>query len=271
MTMKLVEGQARTEEGIEKMTTTLAPDTNELQNLCALPTLDALPRAAAFLAGLVQDHSFLESQVRPLLEEAQGAERWYVARRWDAADRSFSLQVFVWPPGTRTMIHDHSSWGAYACAFGTVLEERYERLDDGSRFEHARLEEAWQLSWSPQDGASTMLPGNGGVHRVGNPHETAAVSVHLYGPRMGEVDGRDYDPSRDYVCDRMDDETDEIGASGGQEWPAHGNSDASGNSIYAFTPAQKVGVGRTVTATVYDPAGGDSTSEFSAPRTVAQK
>ncbi len=165
--MKLVEGQARTEEGIEKMTTTLAPDTNELQNLCALPTLDALPRAAAFLAGLVQDHSFLESQVRPLLEEAQGAERWYVARRWDAADRSFSLQVFVWPPGTRTMIHDHSSWGAYACAFGTVLEERYERLDDGSRFEHARLEEAWQLSWSPQDGASTMLPGNGGVHRVG--------------------------------------------------------------------------------------------------------
>jgi predicted metal-dependent enzyme (double-stranded beta helix superfamily) len=269
--MKLVEGQARTEEGIEKMTTTLAPDTNELQNLCALPTLDALPRAAAFLAGLVQDHSFLESQVLPLLEEAQGAERWYVARRWDAADRSFSLQVFVWPPGTRTMIHDHSSWGAYACAFGTVLEERYERLDDGSRFEHARLEEAWRLSWSPQDGASTVLPGNGGIHRVGNLHETAAVSVHLYGPRMGEVDGRDYDPSRDYVCDRMDDETDEIGASGGQEWPAHGNSDASGNSIYAFTPAQKVGVGRTVTATVYDPAVGDSTSEFSAPRTVAQK
>jgi predicted metal-dependent enzyme (double-stranded beta helix superfamily) len=226
--MKLVEGQARAEEGTEKVTTTLAPDANELQDLCALPTLDALPRAAAFLAALVQDRSFLESQVLPLLGEAQSAERWCVARRWDAPDRSFSLQVFVCPPGTRTMIHDHSSWGAYACAFGTVLEERYERLDDGSRFEHARLEEAWRLSWSPQDGASTVLPGNGGIHRVGNPHEKTAVSVHLYGPRLEEVDGRDYDPSRDYVCDRLDDSAEETAGTLVQDWPVHGFRETTG-------------------------------------------
>jgi hypothetical protein len=30
--------------------------------------------------------------------------------------------------------------------------------------------------------------------------------VHLYGPRMGTIDGRDYDPSRDYVCDRQYDD-----------------------------------------------------------------
>jgi hypothetical protein len=29
--------------------------------------------------------------------------------------------------------------------------------------------------------------------------------VHLYGPRIGEVDGRDYDISRDYVRDRRED------------------------------------------------------------------
>ena len=68
--------------------------------------------------------------------------------------------------------------------------------------EHARLKKAWQLSWSPDDGASTVLPGDGGIHRVGNPGEGPAVSVHLYGPRIGDLDGRDYDPSRDYVCDR---------------------------------------------------------------------
>ena len=50
-----------------------------------------------------------------------------------------------------------------------------------------------------------MLSGDGGIHRVGDPHPEAAVSVHLYGPRMGEADGRDYDPSRDYVCDRLED------------------------------------------------------------------
>ena len=218
-----VEVQTRTVEGTQNMTTTITPVAIELQNLAAQPTLHALPRASAFLADLVQDRSFLESHVLPVLEEARGAERWYVARLWDAPDRSFSLQVFVWPPGTRTMIHDHSSWGAYACASGTVLEERYERLDDGSRFEYARLREVWQLPWNPEDGASTVLPGDGGIHRVGNPYGEASVSVHLYGPRMEDVDGRDYDPSRDYVCDRLDDSAEEVVGSDGQEWPVHGH------------------------------------------------
>ena len=43
-------------------------------------------------------------------------------------------------------------------------------------------------------------------------------------------------------------------------------TDGSGNAVFSFTPAQKVGVGRTVTATATNPAG--STSEFSTPRTV---
>lgn len=187
------------------MTTTFTLDTDELQGLSVLPTAHALPRAAAFLADLVQDPAFLQSYVQPFLEEARSAEEWYVAHRWDDPDRFYSLQVFVWPQGTRTMVHDHGAWGAYACAAGTVLEERYERLDDGSRFEHARLREAWRLTWSPEDGASTVLPGNGGIHRVGNPYDEAAVSVHVYGPRTSQVDGRDYDTSRDYVCDRVED------------------------------------------------------------------
>jgi predicted metal-dependent enzyme (double-stranded beta helix superfamily) len=184
---------------------TFDPDTVELRDIGAQPTAQALPRAAAFLADLVRNRSFLASHVLTVLQEASGAEGWYVARRWDDPEGYFSLQVFVWPAGTRTMIHDHSSWGAYACAAGTVFEERYERLDDGSKFEHARLREDWHLSWSPKDGASTVLPGNGGIHSVGNPYDETAVSLHLYGPRLEEIDGRDYDPSRDYVCDRLDD------------------------------------------------------------------
>lgn len=187
------------------MTTTFALDTVELQSFCDLPTGQALPRAAAFVADLVRDRSFLLSHVLPLLEGARSLESWYVDRRWDDPHKSYSLQLFVWPPGTRTMIHDHGAWGAYACAAGTVLEERYERLDDGSKFEYARLREAWRLPWSPKDGASTVLPGDEGIHRVGNPYEGVAVSVHLYGPRTSPVDGRDYDPSRDYVCDRVED------------------------------------------------------------------
>ena len=43
-------------------------------------------------------------------------------------------------------------------------------------------------------------------------------------------------------------------------------TDASGNATFTFSSAQKVGLGRTVTATATSQAG--NTSEFSAPRTV---
>jgi predicted metal-dependent enzyme (double-stranded beta helix superfamily) len=190
------------------MTTTFTPDTDELRKIAELPTESALRRAARFLARLVKDPDFVRSQILPSLEEARDSEDWYVARRYEAEDGSYSLQVFVWPAGTGTNIHDHSSWGAYCCAAGTMLEERYERLDDGSRAGHARLKKVWQLWWSPEDGASTVQPGEGGIHRVGNPQDETAISVHLYGPRVGEADGRDYDPSRDHVSDRREDQAD---------------------------------------------------------------
>jgi predicted metal-dependent enzyme (double-stranded beta helix superfamily) len=186
------------------MTTSLTQDTNQLRKISGLPTELALPKAATFLSYLVKDLDFVNSRILPFLEEARYTEDWYVAHSHEAEDGSFSLQVFVWPPGTRTKIHDHSSWGAYCCAIGSVSEERYERLDDGSRPDHARLKKVWQLSWSSEDGASTVLPGDGGIHRVGNPGESTTISVHLYGPKIGEVDGRDYDPCNNYVCDRRE-------------------------------------------------------------------
>jgi predicted metal-dependent enzyme (double-stranded beta helix superfamily) len=186
-------------------TTSLALDTSELQKLSELPTKLALRQAAPFLVHVVEDPAFREANILPLLEQASGTEEtWYVAHSCEGEDHSICLQVFVWPPNTETKIHDHSSWGVFCCAVGSVLEERYERLDHGSRPDQARLRKVWQLVWSRDDGASSILPHDGGIHRVGNPSEGLAISVHLYGPRVGEVDGRDYDPSRDYVCDRRE-------------------------------------------------------------------
>jgi predicted metal-dependent enzyme (double-stranded beta helix superfamily) len=163
-----------------------------------LPEL-ALREAIPVLSRLVSDPDFLDSHVLPLLEEAGRAKDWYVAYRHDG---SYSLQVFVWPPGSETRIHDHSSWGAFCCVVGSVLEERYERADDGSLPDYARLKDLWRREWRREDGISSVLPYERGIHRVGNPAEEPAISVHLYGPRLGEIDGRDYDPSQDYVCDR---------------------------------------------------------------------
>jgi predicted metal-dependent enzyme (double-stranded beta helix superfamily) len=179
---------------------------NDLWKISDLPTEVALRRAAPYLANLVEDPASLEAEVRPLLEQTGGTQGdWYVASKYEGKNHFFSLQVFVWPPGTETKIHDHSCWGVYCCAVGSVLEERYQPLDDGSRLDHAHLKKVWELMWSGEDGASSVLPHDGDIHRVGNPGDRAAISMHLYGPRLGEVDGRDYDPSRDHVCDRRED------------------------------------------------------------------
>ena len=176
------------------MSLTAAPDVSQLEKLSELPPELALQPAARFLDRLVEDPKFFETEILPFLQKVQRRKDWYVARRYTDEEGSYSLQVFVWPPGSSTRVHDHSSWGVYRCVMGSVLEERYERLDDGSRPEHAHLRKVWQLTWSPEDGISIVLPGGGGIHRVSNPGESMAISVHLYGPRVGEMDGRDYDP-----------------------------------------------------------------------------
>ena len=58
--------------------------------------------------------------------------------------------------------------------------------------------------WRREDGISTVRPYELGIHRIMNLGDRPAISVHLYGPRLGAFDGRDYDPGRDFVCDRME-------------------------------------------------------------------
>ena len=179
---------------------TFAPDTANF----GLPAEPILRGAIPILSRLANDPGFLGRHVLPLLDKAGGAEDWYVAHRDDLPDGS-SLQVFFWSPGSMTKVHDHASWGALCCVAGSLVEERYARLDRGLKPNHASLRRLWRRNWKEGDGISTVLPYDGGIHRVGNPTDEPAISVHLYGPRTGEIDGRDYDPSRDYVCDRTED------------------------------------------------------------------
>jgi predicted metal-dependent enzyme (double-stranded beta helix superfamily) len=128
----------------------------------------------------------------------------YIAASYGTREASTCLQVFVWPAGATTAIHDHTSWGAYHCVVGSLLEERYTRLDDGAQPNTAHLRKLWRRIWRRVDGASMVLPYEKGIHRVANPGIRPSISVHLYGPRMSLFDGRDYDPSRDFVCDRLE-------------------------------------------------------------------
>lgn len=188
------------------MLTMIDFDLSALDQLARLPAALATQEAGPLLEALVNEPRFVRAHILPLLDRVAPSRDPFIARTFLSPGRGCSLQVFVWAPGARTPIHDHTSWGAYYCAVGSVLEDRYERLDDGAEPNRAHLRASWRRALRRADGASTVAPYAGGIHRIANPGSRPAISVHLYGPRLGSLDGRDYDPSHDYVCDRHEDE-----------------------------------------------------------------
>ena len=183
------------------MVTSLTLKTVEMDKLSMLAPELALRETALMLACLSRERAFLDAYIAPLLASVQGKDP-YIARRLGGADSPYALEIFVWPAGAKTQIHDHSCWGALTCVAGALVEDRYNRLDDGSHLNQAHLRKAWRRKWRAAEGVSTLMPYEGGIHQVMNLSSRPVVSVHLYGP-AGAIDGRDYDPLRDYVCDRL--------------------------------------------------------------------
>jgi predicted metal-dependent enzyme (double-stranded beta helix superfamily) len=171
---------------------------DRLEQLSSLPAYLAVAEAAPLL-GSTLDRARLLGVAADLLGSTSLEPRPTFRTLLD--EPGFSLQVFAWPAGSYTPIHDHTSWGVYVCLAGQLVEDRYTRLDDGAQPTTARLRRTWRRAWLPGE-QSVLLPYEGGIHRVANPGTAPAVSLHLYGPRLGVMDGRDYDPRRDYVCDR---------------------------------------------------------------------
>lgn len=172
----------------------------DLAEFTDVPLPTAMRAAARLITRLMTDPKF------PNLHDLSRYEQTpdngpVVAHSFDAGP--FIVQLFAWPPHAQSQIHDHSSWGAIGCLIGEIREERYRRLDNGTQLNVAHLKKIWQRTWQRATGVSTLLPGDGGIHRISNLGDTVALSVHIYGP-PSEIDGRDYDPSRNYVCDRME-------------------------------------------------------------------
>jgi predicted metal-dependent enzyme (double-stranded beta helix superfamily) len=169
-----------------------------LERLSDLPTEEAVCKAATWLAQLIADDDFLESHVLPLLDQQDGHEEVSVAALADGGS-AYSLLAFRWSPGSTTQIHDHGSWGVLGVATGRLHEERFQRLDDGDESNRVRLRRQWSHDWEPGR-LSILMPYKGGIHRIQNLSMEGAISIHLYGPTLGEG-GRDFDPTTDDVDD----------------------------------------------------------------------
>lgn len=161
--------------------------------------------AVALVERIAHDAALLH-QFRPLVKLVpRDAAKPVILATHAAHDASGAvLHLFYWPVGASTPIHDHTSWGVYQCVGGALVEDRYVRLDGGEQPETARLRKRWRRRWNERSGASTVGAYTDGIHRIANQSRRPSLSLHMYGPRLGALDGRDYDPRRDFVCDRIE-------------------------------------------------------------------
>lgn len=130
-----------------------------------------------------------------LLKELIGVDDWLPARyaessmtgyqqyllHADSRER-FSVVSFVWGPGQKSPIHDHTVWGIVGILRGAEFEQSYSRASDGSFAEQGapvRLEKGQVTAVSPEIGD---------FHRVSNAFDDRpSVSIHVYGANIGAV------------------------------------------------------------------------------------
>jgi predicted metal-dependent enzyme (double-stranded beta helix superfamily) len=99
----------------------------------------------------------------------------------DPAER-FSLVSFVWGPGQKTPIHDHTVWGLIGMLRGAEISTGFSRAPDGRLVageEPVRLE--------PGD-IDAVAPTIGDIHQVVNAFgDAVSISIHLYGGNIGAI------------------------------------------------------------------------------------
>jgi predicted metal-dependent enzyme (double-stranded beta helix superfamily) len=99
----------------------------------------------------------------------------------DPAER-FCVVSFVWGPGQKTPIHDHTVWGLIGMLRGAETGTRFTVSGNGSApiaGEKLRLE---------QGQIDVVSPSIGDVHRVVNAFDDrTSISIHVYGANIGKV------------------------------------------------------------------------------------
>ncbi len=130
-----------------------------------------------------------------LLKELVGVDDWLPARYAEASmtgyqqyllhcdsRERFSVVSFVWGPGQKSPIHNHTVWGIVGILRGAELEQRYSRTSEGRYVERgapARLE---------RGEVTAVSPAIGDFHRGSNAlDDRPSTSIHVYGANIGAV------------------------------------------------------------------------------------
>ena len=96
----------------------------------------------------------------------------------------FSVVSFVWMPGHRTPIHNHTVWGLVGVMRG---EELCEEFSPSIQKTNAHPVKAGTVD--------RVSPTIGDIHVVSNAGAQTAVSIHVYGANIGAIRRHVYDPA----------------------------------------------------------------------------
>lgn len=108
----------------------------------------------------------------------------------------FSVVSFVWGPGQRTPVHDHTVWGLIGMLRGCELAQRWRR-DGAGRLQPEGAEE--RLEPGQVDAVSPTI---GDLHVVANGlPDRASISIHVYGANIGAVQRHVFVPETGEVKD----------------------------------------------------------------------
>ena len=100
----------------------------------------------------------------------------------------FSIVSFVWGPGQKTPIHDHTVWGMVGVMRGVEFCEEF-GLDPVTG--RLRAGNTHQLTPGEID---LVSPRVGDIHRVSNAlGERPSISIHVYGANIGAVKRHTYE------------------------------------------------------------------------------
>ena len=93
-------------------------------------------------------------------------------------NEKFNIMVLVWNSGKESPIHDHPCNGCWVRVLeNSVQEVVYEKIEDGS------LEVQTDTLYI--SGGVTWMHDIKGFHKIGNPNEDVAVTLHVYSPPYG--------------------------------------------------------------------------------------
>jgi predicted metal-dependent enzyme (double-stranded beta helix superfamily) len=168
------------------------------QTLITSPRISRLREFVVAFSHLVETASGEPELLREgsrLLKELIGVDDWLPPRYAEPATTGyqqyllhedsrerFSVVSFVWGPGQKSPIHDHTVWGIVGILRGAEIEQSYSRTSDG------RFEEQGAPVRLESGEVTVVSPAIGDFHRVSNAlDDSPSISIHVYGANIGAV------------------------------------------------------------------------------------